>query len=67
MRMPRPGSGWITRGAVYAAYMDSDAWQEKRREWYHHWVDAHGASPACLVWSAAGSGFVARQTLWRDY
>jgi len=53
VRMPRPGSRWsrgrITRRAVYAAYMDSAAWQEKRREWYHHWVDAHGASPACLV------------------
>ena len=29
--------------------MDSAAWQEKRREWYHHWVGLHGAGPQCLV------------------
>lgn len=53
MRTPRPGSRWprgrITRRALYAAYMDSAAWQEKRRQWYHHWLDTHGAPPGCLV------------------
>lgn len=53
MRTPRAGSAWsrgrITRRAVYAAYMDSAAWQEKRREWYHHWLDASGSRPGCLV------------------
>jgi len=29
--------------------MNSAAWQEKRREWYHRWVDANGSSPGCLV------------------
>ena len=53
MRTPRAGSRWsrgrITRRAVYAAYMDSAAWQEKRRHWYYHWVGLHEAGPQCLV------------------
>jgi len=53
VRTPKAGSRWsrgrITRRAVYAGYMDSAAWQEKRREWYHNWVDVHQTSPSCLV------------------
>jgi len=53
VRTPKAGSRWsrgrITRRAVYAAYMDSAAWQEKRREWYHHWVAVHETPPRCLV------------------
>jgi len=29
--------------------MGSAAWQEKRREWHHHWVEAHASPPGCLV------------------
>ena len=29
--------------------MDSAAWQEKRRQWYHRWVGSQGAGPQCLV------------------
>jgi len=39
----------MTRRAVYAVYMNSAAWQEKRREWYHYWVGLQGARPQCLV------------------
>lgn len=53
MRTPRAGSRWsggrITRRAQYAAYMDSVAWQEKRRERYHHWTSTNSSAPACLV------------------
>ena len=53
MRTPRAGSRWsggrITRRTRYAAYMDSVAWQEKRREWYHHWISTHSSAPACMV------------------
>ena len=53
MRTPRAGSRGsrdrITRRAVYAAYMNSAAWQEKRRHWYHHWVGLHETGPQCLV------------------
>jgi len=53
VRTPRAGSRWsrgrITRRALYAAYMDSAAWQEKRRQWYHHWVGVHESPPHCLV------------------
>jgi len=28
--------------------MDSAAWQEKRRQWYH-WVGVHESPPHCLV------------------
>lgn len=53
MRRPRAGSRWsrarITRRATYAAYMDSAAWQDKRREWYDGWVTMHRRAPVCLV------------------
>lgn len=53
MRTPRAGSRWsqarITRRATYAAYMDSAAWQDKRREWYQGWLDSHRRPPACVV------------------
>jgi hypothetical protein len=53
MRKPRPGSRWsrgrITRRAQYAAYMESVAWQEKRRGWYQHWTSTHDSAPVCVV------------------
>ena len=29
--------------------MDSAAWQQKRREWYHHWAGLQETGPRCLV------------------
>ncbi len=53
MRTPRAGSRWsngrITRRAQYAAYLDSVAWQQKRREWYQHWTSTQSCAPACMV------------------
>jgi 5-methylcytosine-specific restriction endonuclease McrA len=53
MRTPRRGSRWsadrVARRAVYAAYMNSKAWQDKRRAWYARWVTLTGTAPACLV------------------
>ena len=53
MRTPRRGSRWSTdrvaRRAVYAAYMNSKAWQDKRRDWYARWVTLTGSPPVCLV------------------
>jgi hypothetical protein len=44
MRTPRRGSRWsadrVGRRAVYAAYLNSKAWQDKRRDW------SAGASPS---------------------
>ena len=60
MRTPRRGSRWsagrVRRRAGYAAYMNSKAWQDKRRSWYARWVTLTGSPPVCLVcgrrWSA---------------
>src|SRR5665811_1498150 len=53
MRTPRLRSRWsagrVARRAVYAAYMNSKAWQDKRRAWYARWVTLTGTSPVCLV------------------
>ena len=53
MRTPRPGSRWsrdrIARRSVYSAYMNSKAWQDKRREWYARWLTLMGTPPRCLV------------------
>src|SRR6185436_7371403 len=53
MRTPRRGSRWsadrVARRAVYAAYMNSKAWQDKRRDWYARWVTLTGSPPVCLV------------------
>ena len=53
MRTPRPGSRWsrdrITRRAVYDTYMNSKAWQDKRREWYARWLTLMGTHLRCLV------------------
>jgi hypothetical protein len=53
MRTPRRGSRWsadrVARRAVYAAYMNSKAWQDKRRDWYARWVALTGSPPVCLV------------------
>jgi 5-methylcytosine-specific restriction endonuclease McrA len=53
MRTPRRGSRWsadrVARRAVYAAYMNSKAWQDKRRAWYARWVTLTGSPPVCLV------------------
>lgn len=53
MRTPRPGSRWsrerITRRALYDSYMNSKAWQDKRREWYARWLTLMGTPPRCLV------------------
>ena len=53
MRMPRRSSRWsadrVARRAVYAAYMNSKAWQDKRRSWYARWVTLTGSPPVCLV------------------
>ena len=53
MRTPRRGSRWsadrVARRAVYAAYMNSKAWQDKRRDWYARWVTLTGSPPSCLV------------------
>ena len=53
MRTPRRGSRWsadrVARRAQYAAYMDSKAWQDKRRDWYARWVTLTGSPPVCLV------------------
>ena len=53
MRTPRRGSRWsadrVARRAVYAAYMNSKAWQDKRRGWYERWVTLTGSPPVCLV------------------
>ena len=53
MRTPRPGSRWsrdrINRRAVYASYMSSKAWQDKRREWYARWLTLTGTPPHCMV------------------
>ncbi len=51
--MPRAGSRWsngrITRRSRYAAYLDSVAWRDKRREWYQHWTSTQSCAPACMV------------------
>ena len=53
MRTPRRGSRWsadrVARRAVYAAYMNSKAWQDKRRAWYARFVTLTGSPPVCLV------------------
>lgn len=53
MRTPRRSSRWsadrVARRAVYAAYMNSKAWQDKRRDWYAQWVTLTGSPPVCLV------------------
>jgi 5-methylcytosine-specific restriction endonuclease McrA len=53
MRTPRRGSRWaadrVARRARYAAYMNSKAWQDKRRSWYARWVTLTGSPPVCLV------------------
>ena len=53
MRTPRRGSRWsagrVARRAVYAAYMNSKAWQDTRRAWYARWVTLTGSPPVCLV------------------
>ena len=53
MRTPRRGSRWsadrVARRAVYAAYMNSKAWQDKRRDWYARCVTLTGSPPVCLV------------------
>ena len=53
MRTPRRSSRWsadrVARRAVYAAYMNSKAWQDKRRAWYSRWVTLTGSPPVCLV------------------
>jgi 5-methylcytosine-specific restriction endonuclease McrA len=53
MRTPRRGSRWsadrVARRTVYAAYMNSKAWQDKRRDWYARWVTLTGSPPVCLV------------------
>ena len=53
MRTPRRGSRWsadrVARRAVYAAYMNSKAWQDKRRDWYARRVTLTGSPPVCLV------------------
>ena len=53
MRTPRRGSRWsadrVARRAQYAAYMNSKAWQDKRRDWYARWVTLTGSPPVCLV------------------
>ena len=37
------------RRAAYDAYLNSRAWNEKRREWYAAWLTAAGIEPTCLV------------------
>ena len=53
MRTPRLRSRWsadrVARRAFYAAYMNSKAWQDKRRAWYARWVTLTGSTPVCLV------------------
>ena len=53
MRTPRRGSRWsadrVARRALYAAYMNSKAWQDTRRAWYARWVTLTGSPPVCLV------------------
>jgi 5-methylcytosine-specific restriction endonuclease McrA len=53
MHTPRRGSKWfadrVARRAVYVAYMNSRAWQDRRRSWYARWVTLVGSPPVCLV------------------
>ena len=53
MRMPRRGSRWsagrVARRAVFAASMNSDVWQDKRRSWYARWVTTMGSPPVFPV------------------
>jgi 5-methylcytosine-specific restriction endonuclease McrA len=53
MRRPRPGSRWsrarLDRRGRYAAYIDSEAWFQRRERWYEQWLQRFGTEPACLV------------------
>jgi hypothetical protein len=53
MRPARPGSRWsrarLERRGRYAAYIDSEAWLQRRDRWYEQWVQRRGSEPVCLV------------------
>jgi len=53
MRTPRRGSRWsaerVAHRTVYATYMNSKAWQDKRRAWYARWGTLTDSPPVCLV------------------
>ena len=38
-----------SRSGAYDAYLDSDAWRDRRRAWYAAWLTRRGTPPACLV------------------
>ena len=58
MGTPRPDSrrsrDRIARRAIYSAYMNSKAWQNKRREWYARWLTLIG-SRSHPVWANLGA------------
>jgi len=53
MRDPRPQLLWskarCERRSVYATWMASGAWQERRRRWADTWIAAHGQPPRCAA------------------
>lgn len=53
MRDPRPQLPWskarCDRRAVYATWMASNAWQDRRRRWADTWVAIHDQPPTCAV------------------
>jgi len=53
MRQAHPGSRWsrarLDRRRRYAAYIDSEAWFQRRECWYEQWLQQVGSKPVCLV------------------
>lgn len=53
MREVRPGSPWsagrVIRRSRYAAYVESQAWFDRREQWRDEWVRQTGSEPRCAV------------------
>lgn len=56
MREVKAGSRWSTgrviRRSRYAAYIESQAWFDRREQWCEEWVCQTGSEPRCAVCSA---------------